>query len=125
MRDFSPPSSPTSDFLKTLEEMWMSGSTFSPGEEVSMHADFEPFQSFHKFTFFGDAETAFLLRSEYLIQVRNGEDPGWAYMDLSPKHDLQGYTPALEWKGVHLKGKGIMGWALDLDQDLVVVSLLP
>ena len=92
-----------------------------------MHANFEPFQSFHKFTFFGDAETetAFLLRSGYLIQLRKGEDPGWAYMDLSPKYDLQGYTPALEWKGVHLKGNGIMGWALDLDQDLMVVSLLP
>jgi hypothetical protein len=125
MEDFSLPSSSTSDFLKNLEETGMISSTFSPGEEISMRTDSEPFQIFHKFAFFGDTETAFLLRSGYLIQVRKGKDPGWAYMDLSPKHDLQGYTPALGWKGVHLKGNGIMGWALDLDQDLVAVSLLP
>jgi hypothetical protein len=125
MKDFSPPSSSTLDFLENLEEMGMTSSTFSPGEEVSMRTKFELFQSFHKFVFFGDTETAFLLRSGYLVQVRKGMDPGWANMDLSPKHDLQGYTPALEWKGVHLKGNGIMGWALDLDQDLVAVSLLP
>lgn len=90
-----------------------------------MHTKLERFQSFHKFAFFGDSNTAFLLQSGYLIQVRKGKDPGWAYMNLLPEHDLQGYTPALEWKGVHLKGSGIMGWALDLDQDLVAVSLLP
>ncbi len=100
-------------------------STSGPGKEVSMRTEFDPFQSFHKFEFFGNTETTFLLRSGYLIQVRKGKDPGWAYMDLSPKHDPQGYTPALEWKGVHLKSNGIMGWALDLDQDLVAVSLLP
>jgi hypothetical protein len=125
MKDFSPSSSSISDFLRNLEEMGMTCSTSSPGEEVSMRTKFGPFQSFHKFAFFGDTATAFLLRSGYLIQVRKGKDPGWAYMDLSPKHDLQGYTPALEWKGVHLKGNGIMGWALDLDQDLMAVSLLP
>lgn len=125
-KDFSPPSRSTSDFLKNLEEMGMTSSTFRPREEVSTHTKFEQLQSFHKFTFFGDTETAFLLRSGYLIQVRNGQDPGWAYMDLLPEHDLQGDTPApLEWKGVHLKGNGIMGWTLDLDQDLVAVSLLP
>ncbi|KAF8488513.1 hypothetical protein F5888DRAFT_1809666 [Russula emetica] len=125
MKDFSSPSLSTSDFLKSLEEMRMISSTSSPGEEVSMRTEAEPIQSFHKFTFFGGTETAFLLRSGYLIQVRKGNDPGWAYMDLSPKHDLQGYTPALEWKSVHLRGSGIMGWALDFDQDLVAVSLLP
>jgi hypothetical protein len=125
MQDFSSPSFSISNFLKTLEEMKMIISTSSPGEEVSIRTEFEPIQSFHKFTFLGDTKTAFLLRSGYLIQVRKGNDPGWAYMDLSPKHDLQGYTPALEWKSVHLKGSGIMGWALDFDQDLVAVSLLP
>jgi hypothetical protein len=126
MKDFSPPSRSTSDFLENLEETGMTSSTSRPREEVPMGTKFELFQSFHKFAFFGDTKTAFLLRSGYLIQMRKGQDPGWAYMDLSPKHDLQGYTPApLEWKGVHLKGSGIMGWALDLDQDLVAVSLLP
>ena len=125
-KDFSPPSSSISDFLKNLEEMGMTSSTFKPREEVSVPTKFGLFQSFHKFEFFGDANTVFLLRSGYLIQVRKKKDPGWAYMDLSPKHDLQGYTPApLEWNGVHLKGNGIMGWALDLDQDLMAVSLLP
>jgi hypothetical protein len=46
-------------------------------------------------------------------------------MDLPPKHDLQGYPPALEWKGVHLKSNGMMGRALDLDHDSVAVSLIP
>ena len=125
MKDFSPPSSSSSDFLKNLEEMEMTGSTFGPGKEASVRTEFEPFQSFHQFEFFGDTETAFILRSGYLIQVHKGKDPGWVYMDLSPKHGLQEYTPALEWKRVHLKSNGIMGWALDLDQDLVAVSLLP
>lgn len=125
MKEFSPSSSSISDFLKNMEDMEKTSSTFGPGEDVSMRIEFEPFQSFHKFEFFGDSETAFLLRSGYLIQVRKGNDPGWAYMDLSPKYDVQGYTPALEWKSIHLKGNGIMGWALDLDQDLVAVSLLP
>ena len=122
MKDFSPPSRSTSDFLENLEEMGMTSSIFRPREEVRMGIKSELFQSFHKFAFFGDTETAFLSRSGHLIQVRKGQDPGWAYMDLSPKHDPQGYTPTpLEWKSVHLKGSGIMGWALDLDQDLVAV----
>ena len=125
IKDFSPPSSSTSNFLRILEKMGRTSSTVSPGEEVSILTEFEPSQSFHKFAFFGDTETTFLLRSGYLIQVRKKKDPGWAYMDLSPKHDLQGYTPALEWKGVHLESNGILGWALDLDQDLMAVSLLP
>lgn len=118
MKDFSPRSSSTTDFLKNLEEMGMTSSTSRPREEVSIPTELELSQSFHKFTFCGDTKTSFLLRSGYLIQVRKGEDPGWAYMNLSPKHDLQGYTPAsLEWKGVplRLEGDGIMGWALDLD----------
>jgi hypothetical protein len=127
MKDYSPSSTSTSDFLKNLEEMEMASSTFGPREDVSMRTKLEPFQSFHKFGFFGDTRTTLLLQSGYLIQVRKGpgKDPGWAYMDLSPKHDLQGYTPALEWKSVRLKSYGIMGWALDLDQDLMAVSLLP
>lgn len=92
-----------------------------------MPTESRPFQSFHQFEFSGDTKTTFLLRSGYLIQVRKWKDSdwGWAYMDLSPKHELQEYTPALEWKGVHIKSNGMMGWALDLDQDLVAVSLLP
>jgi len=127
IKDFSPPSSSISDFLKSLEEIGKTSSTFSSGEEVPMRTEFDPSQSFHKFIFFGDTETAFFLRSGYLIQLSKGQDPGWAYMDLSitGKHDPQRYTPALEWKGVHLKGDGIMGWAMDLDQDLVATSLLP
>jgi hypothetical protein len=128
-QDVSPRSRSIEDFVKNLEEIGMtSSSTSRPREEVSIRTEFELSQNFYKFAFSGDTETSFLLRSGYLIQVRKGEVPGWAYMDLSPKHDLQGYTPApLEWKGVprQVEGDGIMGWALDLDQDLVAVSLLP
>lgn len=125
MDDFLPLGSLTSDFLKNLEEIGMASSTLCAGEEVSKHSEFERFRGFHEFAFFGDTETNFLLRSGYLIQVRKGKDPGWAYMELSPKNNLQRYTPDLEWRGVHLKGNGIVGWALDVDQDLMAVSLLP
>lgn len=120
-----PSSSATSDFLRNLEEMEMTGSTFGPRDDVSMRTEFEPFQSFHKFEIYGYSNVAFLLRSGYLIRVHIGWDSGWSYMNLSPKHDLKGYTPALEWRSVHFKGPKIVGWAIDLGQDLMAVSLEP
>ncbi len=125
MEDFSPPNPSTFDFLKNLEEVERAVSTFSPGKDVATRTMLGPLQRVHKFTFFGDVETEFLLRFGYLIQVRKGKDPGWSCMDFSPKRYLQECAPALAWTGVHLKGNEIQGWVLDLDQDLVAISLLP
>ncbi len=121
IEDFSPNSSSTSDFLENLEELERASLT----SRVGMRTPCGPSQNFHKFTFFGDTDTSLFVRSGYLIQVRKGEDPGWSYMDLSLDRDLRGYTPALQWTGIHLKGREIHGWALDLNQDLVAVSISP
>jgi F-box associated protein len=122
IEDFSPNSSSTSDFLENLEELERASLNFG----IKTRTPPRPLQrSFHKFTFFGDTNTSLFLRSGYLIQVRKGEDPGWSYMDLSLKRDLQGYTSALDWTGIHFKGREVEGWALDLSQDLVAISILP
>ena len=67
----------------------------------------------------------FLMRSGYLIQMHQMENPGWSHMHLSPLRELRGFIQNPVWTDVRLGNQLTMeGWALDLDQDLVAASLL-
>jgi hypothetical protein len=67
----------------------------------------------------------FLMRSGYLIQMHQKENPGWSHMHLSPLRELRGFIQDPVWTDVRLGNHLTMeGWALDLDQDLVAASLL-
>jgi hypothetical protein len=67
----------------------------------------------------------FLMRSGYLIQMHQKENPGWSHMHLSPLRELRGFIKDPVWTDVRLGDHLTMeGWALDLDQDLVVASFL-
>ena len=67
----------------------------------------------------------FLMRSGYLIQMHQNENPGWSHIHLSLLRELSGPINPV-WIDVRLGERltTMEGWALDLDQDLVAASLL-
>jgi hypothetical protein len=68
-----------------------------------------------------------LLRSGYLIEMRHGESPGLSYLDMSSQGIINGVSSPLSWTWTDVQlaaNVSIGGWALDLDQNLVAVSLL-
>lgn len=70
------------------------------------------------------ADPDFLLRSGYLIHMRQRENPGWSHINLSLQRGLSGFITDPEWTNVHLGSDLKMeGSALDLDQDLVAALL--
>jgi len=115
IEDLSPPGLSTADFLdslRTWEKAWL---TFNVGKEAATQTTFRPYQGF----------TDFLLRSGYLIQLCQGDSPGWSYMDLSRQRDLRGKISAAQWTDIQMNTNFFsMGWALDIDQDFVAVSRL-
>jgi hypothetical protein len=114
MEDLSPPGLTTSDFLdnlKTWEKAWL---TFGVGSEVVTRTTYKPS--------LGASE--FLLRSGYLIEIRQGMTQGWSYLDL---HLLRnhGGPSAPQWTDIQLETTiSVKGWALDVDQDLLAVSAI-
>lgn len=64
----------------------------------------------------------FLMRSGYLIQMHQNENPGWSHLSL--RESCKSIQDPV-WTDVRLGDHLAMeGWALDLDQDLVAASLL-
>ncbi|KAI9507517.1 hypothetical protein F5148DRAFT_108863 [Russula earlei] len=115
IEDLSPPGLSTSDFLDHLRKWEKAWLTFSVGKEAATHTMFRPFE----------VQSKFLLRSGYLIQVCQRERLGWSYMDLSLRQDFREQTSASQWTDIQLEaGVSTGGWALDVDQNLIVVSLL-
>lgn len=112
IEDLSPPGLSTAAFLhnlRTWEKAWLA---FNVGKEAATQNTFRPYQGF----------SDFLLRSGYLIQLCQGDSPGWSYLDLTRQRDQ---ISAAQWTDIQLDVNFFaMGWALDIDQDLVAVSRL-
>lgn len=110
IEDLSPPAPSISDFLQDLrgwEKAWLSLHITQQGKM---------FRRWHGFN-------RFLLLSGYLIQKH--KRPGWSYLDLSLQPGLRGTPSIPRWSDVHLEANvHRWEWALDVDQDLVAVSLL-
>lgn len=115
IEDLSPPGLSTSDFLESLKKWEKAWLTFGVGKEAAVQSTNIPYRG----------RSDFLLRSGYLIEMRLGETPGLSYLDLSSQRIINGISPPLSWTDVQLAANvSIGGWALDIDQNLVAVSLL-
>ncbi|KAH9959267.1 hypothetical protein BC827DRAFT_522842 [Russula dissimulans] len=98
MEDLSPPGLSTSDFLDNLRKWERAWLTLNIKKGAASHTMFRPF----------DVQCDFLLQSGYLIQ-----------------RALREKASDSEWTDVPLEAEATTGgWALDVDQDLVAVSLL-
>jgi hypothetical protein len=115
MEDLSPPGLSTSDFLENLKSWEKAWLTFTVGKHVATHTTYKPF--------LGPSE--FLLRSGYLIEMRQGVTPGWSYLDLYLQGNVRGEELAPQWTDIQLESTfNVQGWALDIDQDLFAVSVI-
>ncbi|KAH8982726.1 hypothetical protein EDB86DRAFT_323397 [Lactarius hatsudake] len=115
IEDLSPPGLSTCDFLESLKKWEKAWLTFGVGKEVAAHTTYIPYRG----------RSDFLLRSGYLIEMRHGEAPGLSYTDLSSQRIVNGVQSPLGWTDIQLAANAsIGGWALDVDQNLVAVSLL-
>ena len=112
IQDLSPPGLSTSHFLDCLKKWEKAWLTFSLGMEDVAQTAHRPYHG----------RSDFLLRSGYLIEMRHGETPGLSHLDLSSQRTHGEQSPH-NWTDVQLEGN-IGGWALDIDQNLVAVSLL-
>ncbi|KAH9173275.1 hypothetical protein EDB89DRAFT_1958840 [Lactarius sanguifluus] len=115
IEDRSPPGLSTCDFLESLKKWEKAWLTFGVGKEVAAQTTYIPYRG----------RSDFLLRSGYLIEMRHGEAPGLSYLDLSSQRIVNGVESPLGWTDIQLAANAsIGGWALDVDQNLVAVSLL-
>lgn len=115
IEDLSPPSLSTADFLETLKRWEKAWLTFGVGKEAAAQATSMPYRG----------RSDFLMRSGYLIEMRHGDTPGLSYLDLSSQCTIDGVKSPLIWTDVQLAANvSIGGWALDIDQNLLAVSLL-
>jgi len=115
IEDLSPPGLSTAAFLDHLRKWEKAWLTFNVGNEAATQNTFRPYQGLFDF----------LLRSGYLIQLCQGDSPGWSYLDLSRQRGLHGQISAAQWTDIQLDTNFFaMGWALDIDQDFVATSRL-
>lgn len=115
VEDLSPPGLSTSDFLESLKKWEKAWLTFGVGTVAAAQTTYRPYRG----------RSDFLLRSGYLIEMRQGETPGLSHLDLSSQRIVNGIQSPLSWTDVQLAANvSIGGWALDIDQNLVAVSLL-
>jgi hypothetical protein len=116
LEDLSPPGFTTLEFIEALkkwEKAWLS---FSVEKEAATHRIYKSYPGL------GEYGCEFMLRSGYLIQMYQGR-LGWSYLDLSLQRDLHEVRSAPKWTEVAAEASiDPNGWALDIDQDLVVVS---
>ena len=118
IENLSPPGLSTSDFLESLKRWEKAWLTFGVGKEAAAQTTNVPYRG----------RSDFLLRSGYLIEMRHGETPGLSYLDLSTQRIITNGVESPRswtWTDVQLAANvSIGGWALDIDQNLVAVSLL-
>ena len=106
---------------KQWENDWFS---FDVGNEVATRSMYRPSSQGSPESYFL-TKYDFFMRSGYLIQMHQKENPGWSHMHLSLLRELRGFIEDPVWTDVRLGDHLTMeGWALDLDQDLVAASLL-
>lgn len=98
---------------------------FRVGNEVAKRSMYRPFQGSPGRESLYPTKYNFLMRSGYLIQMHQKENPGWSHMNLSPLRELRGFIKDPVWTDVRFGDHLTMeGWALDLDQDLAAASFL-
>jgi len=115
IEDLSPPGLSTADFLESLKRWEKAWLTFGVGKDAPAQTTSLPY----------GGRSDFVMRSGYLIEMRHGETPGMSYLDLSSQCTTDGDKSPLVWTDVQITANvGIGGWALDIDQNLVAVSLL-
>ena len=115
IEDLSPQGFSTADFLECLKKWEKAWLTFGVGTEAGAQTTSLPYRG----------RSDFLMRSGYLIEMRHGETPGLSYLDLSSQRTIDGVRSPLIWTDVELEANvSIGGWALDIDQNLLAVSLL-
>jgi hypothetical protein len=94
---------------------------FSVRNEVKTPSMYRPSQGSPRRESLCPTKNDLLMRSGYLIQMHEKENPGWSHMHLPSREFIQ--NPV--WTNVRFGYRLAMeGWALDLDQDLVAASLL-
>ena len=97
---------------------------FGVGKQVTRRSMHRPSQGSPGRESLCPTKNDFLLRSGYLIQMHEKENPGWSHMHLSTLRGLRDSVKDPVWTDVRLGDHLTMeGWALDLDQDLMAASL--
>jgi hypothetical protein len=114
------------DFIANVQQWENDWFRFRVGEEVATHSMHRPSRGSPGRESLCPTNCNFLIRSGYLIQMRQKENPGWSHMHLPPLlRKSHGFIKNPVWTDVRLGDHLTMeGWALDLDQDLVAASLL-
>jgi hypothetical protein len=121
VQDLLPPGLPNPDFYHIVEKWENDWFNFSVGNEAAARSVYGPSQDSLGLEWYSPTECNFLLRSGYVIQMHRHENPGWSHMDISLQRKFRG---APEWANVRLGAHvRMVGWALDLDQDLVAALL--
>jgi hypothetical protein len=113
------------DFLTNIQQWENDWFNFEVGNGVATRSMYRPSQGSLGHESLCPTKYNFLIRSGYLIQMRQKETPGWSHIHLSLLRELRGFIKDPLWTDVRLGDHLTMeGWALDLDQDLVAASLL-
>ena len=113
------------DFRTSAEQWEINWFNLRVGDEVATRSMYRPSHGSPGRELLCPTKYNFLMRSGYLIQMHQKENPGWSHMHLSPLRELRGFVQDPVWTDVRLGNHLTMeGWALDLDQDLVAASLL-
>jgi len=113
------------DFIPSVMQWENDWLYFRVGNEVATRSMYRPSQGSPGRESLCPTKYNFLMRSGYLIQMHQKENPGWSHMHLSPLRELRGFIKDPVWTDVRLGDHLTMeGWALDLDQDLVAASFL-
>jgi hypothetical protein len=108
--------------VRRWENDWFS---FRVGNEVATRSIYRPSQGSPGRESLCPTKYDFIMRSGYLIQMHQKENPGWSHTHLSPLRERRGFIKDPVWTDVRLGDHLAMeGWALDSDQDLVAASLL-
>ena len=113
------------DFRASAKQWEINWFNFRVGNEVAARSMYRPSQCSPSYESLCPTTYNFILRSGYLIQMHQKENPGWSHIHLSPLRDLRGFIQDPVWTDVRLGDHLTMeGWALDVDQDLVAAPLI-
>ena len=114
MKDFLPLSSLTLDFLENLEEIGMASSTFSTGEEVSMHTEFERFRIFHNSRFSAIQRPIFFYDLDISYRCAKGRTRAGPIWISRPRMTSKDTCQILSGKASILRamGQGVGRWML-------------
>jgi hypothetical protein len=114
-----------SDFFRNVRKWESDWLLFDYEKEVELRKVERLSQGLPGHESFCPTNNEYFLRSGYLIQMHQNRNPGWSHMRPSLHREQLGSIDNAVWTDVRLGDHLTMGgWALDLDQDLEVASLL-